>query len=122
MYLIEADGILTEATRSGDCFPGTALITSLDLQSRNGNPTGIHISDIKESYDRLLLRINGGLPDITPPQGLTVENIKAGGFTIKWEPVYGAKGYSVNITAPEDDSFNLCVYADELTTSADISG
>ena len=81
--LIEADGILTEATRSGDCFPGTALITSLDLQSRNGNPTGIHISDIKESYDRLLLRINGGLPDITPPQGLTVENIKAGGFTIK---------------------------------------
>ncbi len=120
--LIEADGILTEATRSGDCFPGTALITSLDLQSRNGNPTGIHISDIKESYDRLLLRINGGLPDITPPQGLTVENIKAGGFTIKWEPVYGAKGYSVNITAPEDDSFNLCVYADELTTYADISG
>lgn len=55
--IIEADGKPNGSTRAGDCFPGTANVTSFTPTTRpafldwNGNSLGISLTEITESTD-----------------------------------------------------------------------
>lgn len=71
--LIEADNLLTEATRAGDSFPGTKKVTQFTfettpkLSSWEGLPLAFDIRDIEESEDGLIrfdaVKRSGGDPN-----------------------------------------------------------
>ena len=102
--IIEADGTRDEKSRDGDCFPGAAAVTSLSasttpaLKSWAGISTSRELTEITERTDgTIIMRLNGGAPDIAAPAGLRATDILAGGFTARWEDVPGAVGYTVRV-------------------------
>lgn len=106
--LIEADNLPTAATRSGDPFPGASGVTALSasttpaLLTHDGAPTGYALTDIAERGERLVMRLNGGAPDIDAPTALRAEAVAPASFTARWEPVAGASGYEVSLMMPGD--------------------
>lgn len=88
--LVEADGILTESTRTGDPFPGTAHVTSF---TKNSSPamstwTGIDpdmpITDIRESDGLITFKIKGGGERIDPVVATAATDITAVSFRANW--------------------------------------
>lgn len=95
--LVEADNIRTDDSRAGDCFPGTAGVTSFTATTTPGMTTWggtaleYPITSIKETADGLVtFDILGGasteIPTITvnEPSGVT-----AFGFKLSWTTVPG---------------------------------
>lgn len=122
--IVEADGTTGESSRSGDCFPGASEVTALSattspaLKTWAGKGLGYSLTDISERYGKILLRVNGGEEDIATPEGIAASNVHAGYFTLSWEPVTGAKGYTVRVY---DEGFNELyeLYADGTSLKVD---
>lgn len=100
--IIEADGILSNATRDGDSFPGAAGVTSFSsttspaLVDWSGKGTGHSLTDITEldaDKPRLAFRVNGGSPDIAAPANLEVTMSTPTSFGVSWTAPAGAIGY-----------------------------
>lgn len=97
--IIEADGICTEASRDGDCFPGTAGITTFSPKAWDGKALPYVLTDIAELDGRVLMRVNGGQPDIDTPRLLEPTDIGPATITLHWMPVEGALGYRITFNA-----------------------
>lgn len=89
--LIEADGIPTAGTRSGDSFPGASGINTLSSSTNpalkwwNGTGTGLTFTNISEDGKLLNFCINDGVSTITEPEVLEAEDISGTSFTAKWQ-------------------------------------
>lgn len=97
--IIEADNILTDATRAGDAFPGTSGITQLSksttpaLKTMDGYTTEIALSAIKETDGVITFNVTGGNEKIEPVTKTFNSDITPVGFTAGWEKVERAAGY-----------------------------
>lgn len=110
--IVEADGILTSATRDGDSFPGAAGVTSFTFQSWNSTPTGHALTDISEIGHRVAFRVNGGAADIATPQLLPTSNIQPASFTANWVSVTEATGYRLTLRLSDGSEETYLTKAD----------
>lgn len=107
----EADAKPNESTRSGDAFPGTAVVTSFtdntypNMRMWNGTSLNKPISAITETNGMITFRVGSQttLPD--PPVISPATEISATAFTANWQPVTDATGYE--FTAYQKDPQNL---------------
>lgn len=91
--IVEADGIQSENTVTGDAFPGTANVTSFtdettpSMLSWAGIRQNKPITDIQESADGVIsFKVMGGHRDLFAPVDLEAETITSVSFTLKWTP------------------------------------
>lgn len=93
--IVEADGTATEATRSGDIFPGTSGITQYQLKAWDG--TALYkIDDVAERNDTIRLLLAGTRYKLAAPEPVLLSDIKDSSFVATWTPVADAKSYCVS--------------------------
>ena len=93
--IIEADGILSDRTRGGDCFPGTAGITELSLD-------GLNLSEINHTGNRITLTVSGE-PSVKLPERPVIsgsDGITDNSITLKWDNV-PATHYFLSVIATD---------------------
>lgn len=104
--LEEADGSQTDASRSGDAFPGTRNVTSFtddtrpSMKSWSGKALGLPITEIAEDNDGVItFKVAGGLdaiyPPVVNPEPLVLTYNSA---TMGWSKVHGARRYYVTFS------------------------
>lgn len=93
--LVEADGKLTEDTRSGDPFPGTDHVTSYAVTSW-GKVNILNLDDIEEKDDTIRVLL-GGTKYQLDPISWKVKEIGIRDITVSWSPVKEANKYIVNV-------------------------
>lgn len=99
----EADGKLTESTRSGDTFPGAANITSFtdetvpNMQMWGGTYMNRPITDIEETDGVVRFKISGGLPVVYDVNALPATDITETSFVANWEPNDNAISYVIDV-------------------------
>ena len=105
--IVEADGILSDGSRNGDTFPGSAYITKYDatttpaFRTWTGVNTPLPISNITESATGMIgFDVAGGSDSdalaVTAPaphQSYASQT----SVTIEWSPVSGAEAYYVSL-------------------------
>lgn len=102
--IIEADGILTEDTRSGDSFPGAANVTSLTSELYPLLATENTITDITEYPDGTVsFKFRGGSPAPEPVTALEPTEITPRSFTAKWNHSDKATDYRLRIYSLNSD-------------------
>lgn len=88
--LIEADNSQRSDDRAGDCFPGTAGVTSFTddtepaMRSWSGQGCGTPLTDIFESNGYIYLKACGGKDHIDSPVAIGPEDIGVDSFTARW--------------------------------------
>jgi len=96
--IIEADGILSEETRSGDTFPGTANVTSLTPELYPPLAAVNSLTDIKENPDgTVTFKFRGGSE---APEGVTpldATDITPRSFTARWTASSRATDYRLRV-------------------------
>lgn len=102
IVIVEADGILSDATRDGDTFPGTAGITQYDLSSWDGDPL-VSFDDVTLENDTIRLLLAGTGFRMDAPAAVTASEVEDSSFVVTWEPVAHAKYYVVSISTTGDD-------------------
>lgn len=91
----EADGVQTDATRSGDTFPGASGVSSWQLSSWDGDEL-IKLDDVSLRADTIrLLPANTGYK-IAAPEEITVTEVQDSSFVMTWSKVDDAKFYTVS--------------------------
>ena len=115
--LMEADNIRTEDTRSGDCFPGTANVTSFTAATSPGMTTwgGVDleypITGIKESAEGIVsFNVLGGASTEMPRiEAKDATDVTATDFTAHWDAREGfdhlVSVYTKNAASPEAVEF-----------------
>lgn len=102
--LIEADNIMTDATRSGDPFPGTSNVrrftdsTHPAMTSWSGYHIDMPISNINEADGIITFTVKDGGEQLASVQALEPENITPVSFTARWEPGTGVYQYEVEVS------------------------
>lgn len=97
VQLMPADGIASDATLSGDPFPGTSNVRSFDLISRTGTPFNKGIHNVTETDGNITFSILTplGVPVVpTDPATITASET---GFLAVWTSVAGASSYLVDV-------------------------
>ena len=133
--LVEADGLLSDATRADDAFPGSKNITSFTAGGRpafkdwkgNGMPP---VTEITEQRGVITFKFDGGLPDSETPVALPAADVESYSFTARWAPVADALAYRICVSAsgaetplidrmvaPDSTSFAVRDVAPETTYS-----
>ncbi len=102
--IIEADGILTEETRSGDSFPGAANITTLSSALYPLLAADNTFTDITENPDGIItFKFRGGSP---APESVTVleaADITPRSFTARWNASPKATDYRLRVFSHNPD-------------------
>ncbi|MBQ1177426.1 MAG: M6 family metalloprotease domain-containing protein [Bacteroidaceae bacterium] len=125
MTVIPADNVLSDATVSGDTYPGKKNNTELTATSTpaaevykggymNKDITDISMSDGKVTFSFMKGAL--GVPRLGEPTDIT-----AGGFTVEWEAVEGVGEYEVSLDVLEEDPYMLAEDFDKVKeTTTDI--
>ena len=102
--LIEADNVKTDASRSGDPFPGSSNVTRFTSTSNpamtawNGYNFDMPITNIHETPEGLItFTVRDGGERLTPVKAFDPENVTPVSFTARWEQAVGAFEYEVDI-------------------------
>lgn len=93
--IVEADGIRSTSTTSGDTFPGTANVTSWKMTSW-GDETILTLDDIEEK-NGIINIILGGLDLKLDTPAPKVSEVTENSATLSWDAVNIAKQYVVNL-------------------------
>ncbi len=95
--LIEADGVLTGNTRSGDAFPGSAGITAYAQG-------GLDLSDIAEDGDFITFKnaTQSTQATVAAPTGLAAHKIDETSFRLAWEAVADTH-YFITVAERDND-------------------
>lgn len=126
--IIEADGILTEDTRSSDCFPGTAGVTALTSELYPALPAENTITDITENPDGTIsFKFRGGSALPESVSTLDPADITPRSFIAKWNSSPTASDYRMRVYSLNTDGSEDVVpgFADRLTgtvTELEVSG
>ena len=98
--LVEADDIQHIDNREGDCFPGTANVTSFtddtqpSMKTWAGHRLSLPITDICETPGGFLsFKVLGGYDAPEAPANLRVTATTSRSVTLTWDAVEGATGY-----------------------------
>ncbi|MHB9056843.1 MAG: M6 family metalloprotease domain-containing protein [Paludibacteraceae bacterium] len=113
--IMEADGIASDATLSGDPFPGTRNVTVYVPQLRSGvilenDP----VIAIQETNDMIIFKYKGGV--LTPPVATPATDVTYKNFVANWEPLTGVSGYYLTVNQMNEDGTNQTIVADKWTT------
>ena len=100
--IVEADGIATDATRSGDSFPGTAGITQWQLQSWAGDNL-VKIDDVTQRDGEIRLLLADTKFQLPNPEKIYISNVQDSSFVATWSAVADAKAYVVSAYATSQD-------------------
>lgn len=101
--IVEADGILSEATRSGDTFPGFAGITQYELTSWDGASL-VSFDDVTLDGDTAQLLLAGTSFSMPAPATVDVTDIADSSFVFSWAAVEHAKYYEVSVYCTDGNS------------------
>lgn len=117
--LVEADKILTEKTRGGDSYPGTACVTNCSFVTWDNVEVKPSLESITER-DRMIMFVAEGV-GFTPeqPQNLKADNLSTTAMTLSWDEVSDAIYYDVVVKTGEQICQSLKGIAD---TKVEISG
>ena len=100
--IVEADAKPTEATRSGDSFPGTAGVTQWQLKSWAGENL-LKIDDVTERDGNIRLLLAGTKFRLPAPESVTIDNVQDSSFVATWTAVPDAKAYIVSAYQTAED-------------------
>ena len=89
--IVEADGVASNATLSGDPFPGTSKITSWSPTLRSGTNISKPLTYITEQNGIIKFKFMGG--DNVPPTATEATDITIASFVAHWNEVVDASGY-----------------------------
>lgn len=96
--IVEADGTATDASCSGDPFPGTSKISTYTPQLRDGSTLNKPLSNIKELNGIVSFQFMGGEFSVNnAPQAIAATNIKQTSFTANWSAVQFADTYLLDV-------------------------
>lgn len=107
--IVEADNILSEGTRSGDSFPGTASVTEFTddttpaLRSWSGAPLRSPITNITESRGTVSFAFKGGEDIFGAINAREASEVKCASFTANWDKATRATSYLFNLYTKGDD-------------------
>ncbi len=94
--IVEADGVASTATYSGDAFPGTSGVTEFDFTSWD-NATVATLADATE-YDGVVTFLLGNTAFKMPaPQAIEILEVDDETLTFTWTPVKHARYYLVTV-------------------------
>jgi M6 family metalloprotease-like protein len=96
--IIEADGVATDGSCSGDAFPGTSKVTSYNPTSRAGSSLSKPLTDITEANGIISFKFMGGkfVGDVAPVAS-EASNITQTSFTASWSQVESATAYLLDV-------------------------
>ena len=103
----EADGILSEATRDGDAFPGASGITQFtddtapNMRTWSGKKLNKPITDIEERDGIIYFNVDGGIPAVYPVKALPATEVHENSFVANWESNDDAVGYTIDVFTKE---------------------
>lgn len=100
--IVEADGVGTDATLTGDPFPGTSAVTSHDIMSWDGSDL-LELAHISEREDTVRLLLGGTSFTMQPPAGVMAVEVCDSSFCFTWSAVADATYYEVSVMALGDD-------------------
>ena len=133
--LEEADNILTDATRSGDTFPGAAGITSFtddttpSMRTWKNVKLNLPITDIKESAPDgvITFKVGGGAAPANATTTFAATDVTPRSFRAHWADASGATGYRLSVfTKNADGSIEYAPGYDHrdvgFVTVADVKG
>ena len=103
--LVEADGKLTDDTRSGDPFPGTDHVTSYAVTSWNKQNI-LNLDDIEEKNDTIRVLLGGTKYHLDSPTW-QIKEIKDSDIVVSWSSVKEANKYIVNFYQNVDGAKTL---------------
>ena len=116
----EADGLLTEATRNNDAFPGVdGQFTSFTDETTPGMltwnklPLNLPITDIALSNGVITFKVAGGKSEVASTEALESKDITGGGFTAVWK-ASSVKDATYALTVYTKDKSGKAVYTPEL--------
>lgn len=93
--IVEADGILSDATRSGDTYPGRFRITSCGFSSWAGANL-LALDYIKEANDTISFAVAHTDMHLPAPS-VQISNLQDSSFVLSWSPVVHADQYYVSL-------------------------
>lgn len=110
--LVEADNTRTEASRSGDSFPGTSGKTEFTGESLPAMKTWSNvrldypITNINEADGFIYFDVLGGSPNsiVASAEGVKAKDVFGDNFTIEWEPREGCEAVVSVYTLPDEES------------------
>ena len=109
--ILEADNKLTEASRSGDTFPGDANVTSLTsattpgLVCWNGRTIDKPITDIAEHPDGMItFKVQGGAPAAEAVKATDATDVTPRSFVAHWEKSDEAQSYRLSVFTRNGDA------------------
>lgn len=94
--IVEADGVLTEATRTGDTFPGTGGITQYQLASWGGANL-VRFGDVTEEDGDIRLLLDGTSFIMPSPPEIIATDVQDSSMVITWGKVDVAKRYLLSV-------------------------
>ena len=102
--IVEADGIGSDASMTGDPFPGTAGVTEWDLTAWNGS-VPLALADVTERGDTIRLLPKGTQFKLAAPDKVDIMAVEDSCFAFTWTAVPDAKYYKVSAfeVVGEDD-------------------
>lgn len=101
--LVEADNLLSDATRAGDAFPGKKGVTSYTATGHpafkdwNGNAMP-SLTEIAEVRKKISFKFDGGLPPGEAPEALPAADVESYSFKATWKPVADAENYFLTLS------------------------
>ena len=105
--IVEADRIPTDATLSGDPFPGTSNVTSFSPTLRSGTVLPKPLSAITETMGQIYFDFMGGNVKIVAPVAEIATDTTYTSFVAKWDPVQYATGYYLTVYSVGNDTSQI---------------
>lgn len=106
--LIEADGLSTDASRSGDAFPGSEGVTSFTdetdpaMLTWAGKGLGLPFTSISEVGDEITFQVGDGREPISVPLALEPEDVTATSAILRWEKT-SARSYRIDFYRKDEE-------------------
>ena len=125
--IIEADGLATANTLSGDAFPGSAKVTTYNPVLRDGTNINKPLTEISEKLGIITFKFLGGkFTAESAPIAIAAGDITPKSFTAQWEPQLNAEKYLLDVyTINNNDTVYIADYKLKdigLPTSVSIEG
>lgn len=96
--IMEADGTATDASCSGDGFPGTSKVVSYTPVLRDGTDIIRPLTNITETNGIISFQLMGGeFPETNAPVAVAASNIRQTSFTANWNAVKFADKYLLDV-------------------------
>ncbi len=96
--IIEADGLATANSRSGDPFPGFLRVRNYNPTLRDGTEINKPLTEITETQGIITFKFKGGKFTVdNAPVALAAGDITPTSFTAQWEPLLNAEKYLLDV-------------------------